>query len=221
MFGNAVEEQPAQTGQEPPKTQGHETAEEVLDLLDQEPGQGEPPAEEAKMIDNTEMPQGDAMEENTSVPENFGEAQKEDVSDEEKDFGQQDKGCNCPDCPGHVEDNDQPDMADVLRGGLDDHANEQKKAQVIDQVAQTLQGFKANKEFLEQAKEQSPGLYQSTIGMLQAMIALCDLLGLKPKMQAQPPQMDQTPPQTPPSQEQAEALAPAAPQEGAAEDPKI
>ncbi len=204
MYGDAIENEPGQTGQEPPKTQGHETAEEVLDMLDQEPGQGEPPAEEAEKIDNTELPQGDAMEDGTSVTENFGEAQKQDVSNEEQAFGEDQS---------QEDSEDQPDMSEVLRGGLDDHANEQKRAMIIDQVAQTLQGFKANKEFLEAAKEQSPGLYQSTIQMLKAMIALCELLGLQPKMEAQPteqaPQADST--QAPPQS--------AAPQEGQS-DPK-
>lgn len=179
LYGDAVEEQPGQTGQEPPKTQGHETAAEVLDMLNQEPGTGTPPTEEAKQIDNTEMPQGDQMEEGTSVPENFGDAQKNDISDEEKSFG--------------GDSQDQPDMASVMQSGLDDHANEQKRAEVIDQVAQTLQGFKANKEFLEAAKEQSPGLYQSTIQMLKSMIALCELLGLKPEMTPEQPQQEMPP----------------------------
>jgi hypothetical protein len=177
LYGDAVEEQPGQTGQEPPKAQGHETAEEVLGMLDQEPGTGEAPSQEASQIDNTELPQGDAMEDGTSVTENFGDAQRADISDEEQAFGS--------------DDQDQPDMADVLRGGLDDHAQEQKKQQVIDMVAQTLQGFKANKQMLEASKEQNLPLYQSTIQMLKAMISLCDLLGLKPKMAEQDPMQAQ------------------------------
>ena len=195
MYGEAVENQPGQTGQEPPKTQGHETAQEVLDLLDQEPGTGNiTPTDASRAIDNTEMPQGDAMEENTSTTENFGESTKGDISDEEQGFGGE---------------NDQPDMTSVLQSGLDDHAQEQKKQQVLDMVGQTLQGFKANKAFLEQAKEQNPGLYQSTIQMLKAMVSLCDLLGLRPPMQ-QTPAVPVAPSQTP---------APAA-QGEAAQDPK-
>jgi hypothetical protein len=235
MYGDAIEEQPDQTGQEDPNLQGHETAEEVLDLLDQKPGEGDQtPEAEAKKIDNTELPQGDEMEEGASVPENFGDKQKNNVSDAEKDMQNSDHECNCPDCPGSqggeegpidrmaspdyqgtqgdadqmaqesgqngelgqesgqdpmAEDGqDEPDMAGVLQGGLDDHAQEQKRAQVIDQVSQTLQGFKANKAFLEEAKDQSPGLYQSTIQMLKAMIELCKLLGLEPKMSSDAPQ---------------------------------
>jgi hypothetical protein len=203
MYGDALENQPGQTGQEPPKTQGHETAQEVLDMLDQEPGQGEPPAEEAKQIDNTELPQGDAMEDGTSVPENFGDSHKQDISDEEQQFG------------GDSEDH--PDMASVLQSGLDDHANEQKKAEVVDMVAQTLQGFKANKEFLEASKEQNPGLYQSTIQMLKAMISLCELLGLQPKMPGQDPM--QAAPQSAP-QASPDMVRGAAPQQEGQPDPK-
>lgn len=203
MYGDAVEEQPDQSGQSDPNLQGHETAEEVLDLLDAEPGSSPTPEEAAMKIDNTELPQGDQMKENTSVPENFGDAQKNDISDSELGEEQSDQ-------PG-----DEPDMAGVLQSGLDDHANEQKRAQVIDQVSQTLQGFKANKAFLEEAKDQSPGLYQSTIQMLKAMIELCKLLGLEPQMPEQ-----QTMETASASPQDRQIPSKAAPSEGAAQNPK-
>ena len=223
MYGDAVENQPGQTGQGDPNLQGHETAEEVLDLLDQEPGApGQTPAQAAKKIDNTEMPQGDQMKDGTAVTDDFGPAQRADVSDADQQF-QQDTACNCPACPkggDHSESGqdmsqpadpgqDEPDMAGVLQSGLDDHANEQKKQEVLNMVGKTLAGFKANKASLEATKEQNAPLYQSCIQMLKSMIALCDLLGLKP--QAAP--AAETPPQTPP------APAPGAPQEGSP-DPK-
>lgn len=224
MYGDAVENQPGQTGQEDPNLQGHETAEEVLNLMDQEPGSGkQTPTQEAKKIDNTELPQGDAMEEGASVPENFGDAQKNDVSDSEAAFGQ-DSSCNCPNCPSggeHAQEaapevggdpaaegaGDEPDMSGVLQSGLDDHANDQKKQQVLDMVGQTLAGFKANKESLEATKEQNQPLYNSCIQMLKSMIALCDLLGLKPQAaapaQAPPAQAaPEAPPGGPPAQAQ-------------------
>lgn len=233
MYGDAVEEQPSQTGQEDPNLQGHETAEEVLDLLDQEPGTGElTPSQEAKKIDNTELPQGDAMDENTSVKENFGDTQKGDISDSEKKLDQN-HSCNCPDCAsnnqskelgqeqpesgqqsGQMEElgQEDPDMSDVLQSGLDDHANNQKKQQVLDMVGQTLAGFKANKASLESTKEQNQPLYNSCIQMLKSMIELCKLLGLEPKMpdspeQAQPmPQDGQaTPSAVSPSSEESPA----------------
>lgn len=200
MYGEATENQPDQTGQSDPNLQGHETAEEVLNLLDQEPGSGkEDPTEEAKKIDNTELPQGDEMKGNASVKEDFGDAQKNNISDSEKDFGRPGHDCNCPNCPGSQEavpmdtstdasqavEDDQPDMADVMQGGLEDHANEQKKKEVLNMVAQTLQGFKANKANLEATKEQNQPLYNSCIQMLKSMIELCKLLGLNPQ-EAQP-----------------------------------
>ena len=207
MDSQAIENQPGQTGQEDPNMQGHETAEEVLGLLDQEPGAGgKTPAQEAKQIDNTEMPQGDAMEDGTSVTEDFGPAQKNNISDSDQQFQQQTD-------PGTSQDG--PDMSSVLQSGLDDHQNEQKKAQVLDMVAQTLQGFKANKASLEASKEQNQGLYNSCIQMLKSMIELCKLMGLEPKMpeQAPPQAAPQAAPAGGPPQQ-------AAPSEGAAEDPK-
>jgi hypothetical protein len=230
LYGDAVENQPGQTGQEDPNLQGHETAEEVLDLLDQEPGTGEiTPEQGAKQIDNTEMPQGDQMKENTSVKENFGPAQKKEVSDSEAAFGQDDQAgdaCDCPNCPqggDHSQDevgdpasdpsaedpNDQPNMTEVLQSGLDEHQDAQKRQEVISMVAQTLQGFKANKASLEATKEQNQGLYNSCIQMLKSMVSLCDLLGLKPDMSAQSGQDSSA---TPPKK--------AAPSEGKSEAPK-
>ena len=218
MYGDAIENQQAQTGQEDPNMQGHQTAEEILDLLDQEPGKGTPPEEEAEKIDNTEMPQGDAMLDNVSVKENFGDAQKNDISDADKEFQEQTE-CNCPDCPGHE---DEPDYASVLQDGLEEHANEQKKQEVLNMVGQALSGFKANKQHLEATREQSPELYSSCIDMLRSMIELCKLLGLEPKAQPQEnrdsiatPQENRDSIATPPPAQQA-----AAPQEVAAQDPK-
>ena len=211
LYGDAVEEQPDQTGQGDPNLQGHETAEEVLGLLDQEPGApGATPAQEAKKIDNTELPQGNAMKENTAVTENFGDAQKtaEAPAAQSGQESGQESGQN-----GEL-GQDQPDMAGVLQSGLDEHADDQKKQQVLDMVGQTLAGFKANKASLEATKEQNQALYNSCIQMLKSMIALCDLLGLKPQAAPAPEQA--------PAQEAAPAQQPpgAAPSEGAAPDPK-
>lgn len=169
MYSEAAENEAGQTGQGDPNLQGHETAEEVLGLLDQEPGSSPDPAQEAQKIDDTELPQGDAMKDGTSVTEDFGQAQKNDVPDSDAALAQ-----------------DQPDMTNVLQSGLDDHANEQKKQQVLDMVGQTLAGFKANKASLEATKEQNQPLYNSCIQMLKSMISLCDLLGLKPQTPQDP-----------------------------------
>lgn len=195
LYSDASENTPEQTGQEDPNLQGHETAEEVLEALDQEPGG--PASQEAEQIDNTEMPQGDAMDDNTSVKENFGQAQANDVSDADKQFQQQTNE------PGQDDQDDSPNMKDVLQGGLDEHAQDQKKQQVVDMVAQTLQGFKANKQSLEATREQNQPLYNSCIQMLKSMIALCDLLGLKPTMPAESGQESGQSVQTPPAQNSA------------------
>ncbi len=203
LYSQAVENQPGQTGQEDPNLQGHETAEQVLGLLDKEPGSEA--AQAAKQIDNTEMPQGDAMKDGTSVKDNFGPAQSSNVPDSDKAMEQ-------------PQADDQPDMSEVLQSGLDDHANEQKKQQVLDMVGQTLAGFKANKASLEATKEQNQPLYNSCIQMLKSMIELCKLLGLQPPM-PQIPQMGQDSAQTVQSAPSPSAPQ-AAPSEGAAQDPK-
>lgn len=217
MYSDAVENQPGQTGQGDPNLQGHETAQEVLDMLDQEPGApGATPAQEAKQIDNTELPQGDQMRENVSVKDDFGPAQKGDISDADKmAAGQQEADV------GGDANEDSPDMAGVLQSGLDDHANEQQKQQVLDMVGQTLAGFKANKAQLEATKEQNQALYNSCIQMLKSMIELCKLLGLTPKMPEQAPQSDdQGLAQEVQKDPSLNAPKAAAPSEGAAEDPK-
>jgi phage terminase small subunit len=86
-----------------------------------------------------------------------------------------------------------------MQGGLDDHANEQKRQQVLDMVGQTLAGFKANKASLEATKEQNMPLYQSCIQMLKSMISLCELLGLKPQMRAGQPGQEMPPEQAAPA----------------------
>jgi hypothetical protein len=87
-------------------------------------------------------------------------------------------------------------------------------------VGQTLAGFKANKQSLEATKEQNQPLYNSCIQMLKSMIELCKLLGLEPQM---PQQSGQNMSQLPESGQQSgqSQMAPkAAPQEGAAKNPK-
>jgi hypothetical protein len=197
MYGNAIENEPGQTAQEDPNLQGHETAEEVLDLLDQEPGKGaETPKEEASKIDNTELPQGNATDGNVSVKENFGQAQRDDDSQPELGSDSQ----------------DEPNVTGILKDGLDEHAQDMQKQKVLDMVSQTLQGFKANKASLEATKEQNQALYSSCIQMLKSMIELCKLLGLEPKMASSEPKEVSEEPEAQPQN--------AAPSEGAAEAPK-
>ena len=219
MYGDAVESSPEQTGQGDPNLQGHETAEEVLDLLDQEPGQGSmDPTQEARQIDNTEMPQGDQMRDNVAVKDNFGAVQAQDISDADKDFQEQ---------TSDQQGDDQPDMMGVLQGGLQDGEDQAQRERVVNMVSQTLQQFKANKQSLEATRDQNEGLYTSCIQMLKSMIELCKLLGLEPSPTS--PNPAPAPQQAPNDQgaiaEATQSGAPtgpkqAAPAEGAAPDPK-
>jgi len=52
---------------------------------------------------------------------------------------------------------------------------------------------------LEATKEQNMPLYQSCIQMLKSMISLCELLGLKPQMQAGQPGQEMPPEQAAPA----------------------
>lgn len=236
MYGEAVESSPAQSGQEDPNLQGHETAEEVLDLLDQEPGSGkEDPTQEARQIDNTEMPQGNQMKDNVSVKSNFGPAQAETISDADQDFQQNiqqgSQEVSDPSSPmpeeervmGDSMSDEQPDMMGVLQNGLQDGEDQAQRERVVQMVSQTLQQFKANKQSLESTREQNEGLYTSCIQMLKSMIELCKLLGLEPSANASPMQ-DSAQPQQPskqaaPQQNALPMQQKAAPG-GAAPDPK-
>lgn len=143
-----------------------------------------------------------------------------------------DENCSRPDgfedknVPGDLGLNEEdaeasPDLSEVLEQGLDNHAEAINKEKVIDMVSVALEGFKANKEILEKAKERAPELYNSCISMLKAMIEMAKMLGLGQE-QSQP---SEEAPQEAPSEEPKEDATqpksdPAAPQEGAASFPK-
>jgi hypothetical protein len=238
MVGDAVENSPGQTGQEDPNLQGHETAEEVLNLLDQEPGSGkEDPIQEARQIDNTEMPQGLQTKDNASVKSNFGDAQAQNITDADKDFqqntqpniqqGSQTVSDPSNSMPGEEQvmgdsmSNDQPDMMGVLQSGLQDGEDQAQRDKVVQMVSQTLQQFKANKQSLEATREQNEGLYTSCVQMLKSMIELCKLLGLEPSASAAPAPVQNSaqPPQQAAPQQPNPMQQPAAPG-GTAPDPK-
>jgi hypothetical protein len=106
-----------------------------------------------------DLPNGDEMEDNVSRPEGYDEEQ-------------------APSDMGLSEDEDSPDLTEVLKGGLDSHAESIKRDKIVDMVGQALEGFKANKQILERAKEKAPELYDSCIAMLRAMIEMSKMLGL-------------------------------------------
>jgi hypothetical protein len=77
-----------------------------------------------------------------------------------------------------LEGQDGVDMADVLRDGLDSHADDIQRDRIKQMIGEALEGFKAHKQILERAKEHAPEYYNSSIAMLRAMIEMCHLLGL-------------------------------------------
>lgn len=139
-----------------------------------------------------DMP-GTIMEDGTSHPENYQQ--------------------NVPGDMGLAEDTvpeENPDLSQVLAGGLDNHAENIQREKVIQMAAEALQGFKGCKDILERARQQAPQLYESSIAMLRAMIEMAKMLGLSPQ-EAQPapqqaapqpsnPQKPQSNPQPGPSE---------------------
>lgn len=110
---------------------------------------------------------GDKTEGNISRPEDYG-------SNKPGDMGMG-GGSQHPD-----EDHDNsPDLANVLREGLEDGADSMQREKVVQMCSQALMGFKGCKDIIEQSKTQSPQLYQSSIMMLKAMIEMAKLLGLE------------------------------------------
>lgn len=181
-----------------PREQGMETKDELLDAIDQDPGIGQPtPKDIAQQTDDTELPQGLASDDNKSVPDTFGDAQENAEIDQ----------------PVEGQDDSSPQLGNVLQDGLNDQADDIQRQKVVDLVGNALQDFKANKGVLEQLKVEQNSFYVANIQMLKAMIELCKMLGLEPKAaQPQAQMQEQVPGQS--------AQQPAAPQEGAAQDPK-
>lgn len=161
----------------------------MLQIASQIEQEGQAQGEEA-------LPLGDVMEDDTSRPEDYND--------------------NTPGDMGLAEDEipeERPDLTDVLQGGLDSHADNIKREKVVVMVSQALQGFKANKQILERAKDQAPQLYESTIAMLKAMIEMAKMLGLgNPSMSVEEQPQDSPAEQPEPN--------PAAAQEDAAQAPK-
>lgn len=92
-----------------------------------------------------------------------------------EDYGQKDQDMGLSE---EEADGDEPALDEVLRGGLDAHADSIQKEKVLNMVGEALEGFKAQKAILDKAKEQAPELYASCISMLKAMIELCSLAGI-------------------------------------------
>ena len=172
---------------------GQSAVDSVTAQLDGAPMEGQTPADIASQLDDTDM----AIDTNT---------------DQDQQVPSPNDETDAPTSMGLSEDDadeDGPDLSAVLSGGLDQHAENMQKEKVTQLIGQALEGFKASKDILEQAKEQAPELYTAHIAMLKAMIEMAKMLGLGPSQDA-PSQQDQNP-SAPPA---------AAPQEGAAQAPQ-
>jgi hypothetical protein len=79
---------------------------------------------------------------------------------------------------GHLdEDGDGVDNDEEYNGDEEDAVNEELKRDIFN----ALQGFKNNKEMLEQAKQENPELYQSLITMLRSMIQMAKQVNYNPE----------------------------------------
>lgn len=130
-------------------------------------------------------------------------------------------------------DEDGPQLDEVLRDGLDSHADGIQREKVINMVCEALEAFKGQKKILDKAKEQAPELYDACISMLRSMIELCSLAGID---QSQPEAdvneiegQGQGPEEIPGAEGQPEEACPncghekakpAAPQEGSQKSPQ-
>lgn len=141
-------------------------------------------------IDDTQMPISTESEDGVSHPDGYdGEAAPSDMGLSEDSPESQNSG-----------------LTDVLQSGLNAHAESINKEKIVSMVSQALEGFKANKQILEKAKDRAPDLYTSTIAMLKAMIEMAKQLGLGTEVG---------------QEEQSTGSAQsAAPQEGAAQTPQ-
>lgn len=123
---------------------------------------------------------------------------------------------NAPADMGLSEGNEEqgPDLTDVLQGGLDQHADSIAREKVVGMVSEALEGFKQSKDILERAKDQAPQLYQASIMMLKAMIEMAKMLGLGPSEEVPADTAGQ------PAQESTASPAPSAAPEDAAHAPQ-
>jgi hypothetical protein len=76
------------------------------------------------------------------------------------------------------EDNEEPQLDEVLRDGLDQHADGIQREKVVNMVGEALDAFKGQKKILDKAKEQAPELHSACISLLKALIELCSLAGI-------------------------------------------
>jgi hypothetical protein len=169
----------------------------IAEKIEGETPEGETEDKEAaKQVDDTEVV-GDEMEGNVSRPDNFDTAtpgdvgmdgesptaqpqdEREGTNEGEESVEQEEASQEEPGQEAEAEEDEEPELASVLQEGLDSESDEIQKEKVRTMIGQALEGFKANKQILENAKEQAPDFYNASIAMLAAMIHMADLLGLR------------------------------------------
>jgi hypothetical protein len=164
-----------------PSEHSQQGMQDMLNEIVNQDGEGNPlDASAPQDVDPSAEPVGADMQGNVSRPAGFNAAQPGDMGVEEQ---------NTPNAQQPMDGGQEPapDFGSVLQDGLEDHADSIQKERVMSMVVQALQGFKAAKGSLEQAKQQVPDLYSSSISMLQAMIEMAKLLGLENSPEGQPP----------------------------------
>lgn len=152
-----------------------EGTKEIVQTLETDDPNTQEEANEMNQIDATDLAIGHEMQDNISRPDGYNDD-------------------NTPADMGLAEDEDQqsPDLSEVLKDGLDSHSDSISREKVVGMVSEALEGFKACKPILEKAKEQAPQLYEASISMLKAMIEMAKMLGIgQETAEAAPAEEDQ------------------------------
>lgn len=184
---------------------------------------GEPISIEAELDQNLENEQDMLNEMDSKSPEEGSiESELDQHLENEQDMINEMDGNqqNTPSDMGLSEDDASPDLSAVLKDGLDSHADNIQRERIVDMVSQALEGFKANKQILEKAKDQAPQLYESCLAMLRAMIEMAKMLGLGESSQEDVDEIEQQPAPAEAKPEGAQPAPPAADQGDAAPSPK-
>jgi hypothetical protein len=153
------------------ETDEHKSPEDVMNEFDQV--HGDPSEQDDSNYDQIGdvgiAEAGDGQEENISRPDDFGgeipQGSEDPKNTMESDDSQEGEGSQ------------EPNYSQVMGQDLANSQDDIQKERVGDIVRQSLQAFKMSKDYLEQAKQQSPEFYQANIGMIRAMIEMAKLLG--------------------------------------------
>lgn len=140
--------------------QGKEAMAAIAEELESDGSEAETEKDVMDRLDAEDLAIGNTMEDNVSRPEQYDDNVPGDMG------------------LGEEEQEENPDLTEVLHEGLDSHAENIQREKIVQMVGEALEGFKGCKDILERAKEQAPQLYESSIAMLRAMISMAEMLGL-------------------------------------------